>query len=77
MWAICIAVQPVKSKVLMQHKAVLHAVASFKTRADGGFRRGFGKPFMTAGDAFPFVRKFQDVVHLAHRAGWFAHERKR
>ena len=42
-----------------------------------GLRRGgcgFARPLVTAGDAFPFVRKFKDFGHFAHRAGRFAHK---
>ena len=43
-------------------------------RAVGDFGCGFARPFVAAGDAFPFVGKFQNVVHLAHRAGRFTHK---
>ena len=49
---------------------VLHAA-----RAGGDFGRGFARPFVAAGDAFPFVGKFQNVIHLAHWAGGFAHKK--
>ena len=37
-----------------------------------GFARAL--PFVAAGDTFPFIGKFQNFGHLAHRAGRFAHE---
>src|SRR6185369_5469802 len=43
-------------------------------RTGGRFRFRLAFPFMAAGDAFPFFRKFQDIGHLAHRTGRFAHE---
>ena len=42
-----------------------------------GVRRrggGFAVPFMTAGGAFPFLGKLQNLVCLAHRAGGLAHK---
>ena len=48
----------------------------YYARTGGGFGRGFARPFMTASDAFPFVGKFQNFGHLAHRAGRFAHKVK-
>jgi len=38
-------------------------------RAGGRFRRGFARPFVAAGDAFPFIRMVQNLVHLAQWAG--------
>ena len=45
-------------------------------RSIGGLRRGFARPFVTAGDAFIAFGVFQNLVRLAHRTGvGFAHER--
>ena len=45
----------------------------------GGVRRvrlRLARPLVTAGDAFVALGVFQDVGHLAHWAGRFAHEEK-
>ena len=44
-------------------------------RAGGSFGCGGARPFVTAGDTFPFVGKFQNFRHLTHRAGWLAHKK--
>ena len=46
-------------------------------RAVGDFGCSGARPFVTAGDAFPFIGKFQNVIHLAHRASRFAHKIQR
>lgn len=38
-----------------------------------GLWHGFTRPFMAAGNALPFVWKFQYVGHLTHGAGRLAH----
>lgn len=43
-------------------------------RASGRFRFGRAFPLMTTGGAFPFVWKFQHVIHFAHRANRFRHK---
>ena len=43
-------------------------------RASGSFGRGFARPFVTASDTFIAFGVFQNLGHLAHRAGRFAHK---